>query len=670
MAGKLSRVAGMEIGWVFRLLATLFRPLVVLYRWWRPNTDRMSIAVLADRLAGQVKREEERLRRELRAGASSLAHVEFRAAPQPHRPGEVLDSATVKEIGDYFDLLERPHRRRLVVLGVPGSGKTVAATYLVSRLLALRWDLADARRAEEPVPVRVNAAGWDGGHDFSRWLATRLGYDYSLRPNAARKMVDRGLVLPVIDGLDEMDTHDGAGSRARALLGLLNRGLWRDRPVVVLCRTDEFEYLMRLGEDHGLHGATTVTLQPLLSNQITEYLTTYRHDIGTTHSDWTDLTTHIRDHPDGPLATALQTPWLLGLTATTLRHTPTVAGRLIDCPDTDAVRDLLFAVQIPAAVAATDDIEEYRDYTSDNVEKWLRSLARCLQHRRDTGRDGTAIRLDEIWEIADITRVRVLHGLAVGMAATLMFELAVGLTLGRTDAPALALVLGSMAGYAAGSASFPEANHMAWRVPARSRWWRGLTTGIVTGVGTVLSIGAWVLVGAIPVAALAPALVAGFTLGPVVGMSVGLSADTEDQLALAVDERRLIREDIQAAAFIGVLLVPAASLVGGLTFEVAEGFTAEFAVVLTLGLSFGAAAGLTTGLVVGLAAGRFYIAVLVFRFTRQFSKRPLVFLDWARRSGLLRINGTAYQFRHETYRQWIQHTRPAPDHTPSPTDTA
>lgn len=101
----------MEIGWAFRLLAALFRPLVELYRWWRPNTDRMPLAVLADRLAGQVEQEEARLRRELRAGASSLAHVEFRAAPQPHRPDEVLDSATVKEIGDYFDLLERPHRR-------------------------------------------------------------------------------------------------------------------------------------------------------------------------------------------------------------------------------------------------------------------------------------------------------------------------------------------------------------------------------------------------------------------------------------------------------------------------------------------------------------------------------------------------------------------------------
>ena len=55
---------------------------------------------------------------------------------------------------------------------------------------------------------------------------------------------------------------------------------------------------------------------------------------------------------------------------------------------------------ISIAVAATDEGELHRDYTEDNIEKWMRSLARCLQHRRDEGRNGTAIRLDEIWEIA------------------------------------------------------------------------------------------------------------------------------------------------------------------------------------------------------------------------------------------------------------------------------
>jgi hypothetical protein len=71
----------------------------------------------------------------------------------------------------------------------------------------------------------------------------------------------------------------------------------------------------------------------------------------------------------------------------------------------------------------------------------------------------------------------------------------------------------------------------------------------------------------------------------------------------------------------------------------------------------GSAIGLAAGLTVGLAAARFYLAILVFRFTKVMSSHPVIFLDWARRSGLLRVNGTAYQFRHETYQQWIQQPR-------------
>ena len=88
-----------------------------------------------------------------------------------------IDSAEVDEIATYFDLLEQP--RRLVVVGDPGAGKTVAATYLVHGLIQRRSELlAATRRAAEPVPVRVNAAGWDGGQEFSAWLITRLEVDY------------------------------------------------------------------------------------------------------------------------------------------------------------------------------------------------------------------------------------------------------------------------------------------------------------------------------------------------------------------------------------------------------------------------------------------------------------------------------------------------------------
>ncbi len=142
-----------------------------------------------------------------------------------------------------------------MVLGDAGAGKTVAATYLVLGLIARRNQLhSDPERAAEPVPVRVNAAGWDGGQGFSAWLVARLGRDYRLRPNVAGKMVKAGMILPVLDGLDEMDDDTTGGARARALLDRLNQREWAHRPVVVLCRSNEFDRLKHAG------GATSNTV--------------------------------------------------------------------------------------------------------------------------------------------------------------------------------------------------------------------------------------------------------------------------------------------------------------------------------------------------------------------------------------------------------------------------
>ncbi|MET8800525.1 hypothetical protein ABZV91_29550 [Nocardia sp. NPDC004568] len=645
----------METGGLFRLVAALFRPVVSLYRMWRPSTDRLSIAVLSDELAGRVKREEQRLRRALQAEGSTFMPVEFTAAPQPHRAGEVLESAAVDEIAEYFTLPEQPHRRRLVVLGDAGSGKTVAATYLVLGLLDNRWDMADARRAENPIPVRVNAAGWGGEEDLSRWLTTRLGYDYRLRPNVAQEMLDRGLVLPVIDGLDEMDTHGSDRSRARALLNRLNSAPWRDRPAVVLCRTTEFDRLTRDGEDNGLHGATTIILQPLLTVRAVGHLTTYQHDIGTNSAAWTDIISHLRSRPHSPLATALQTPWLLGLTATTLRDNPSTAPRLLACTDPDEVRELLFAAQIPTVVRATDDSREYRDYNGDNVEKWLQSLAQCLQRRRDTGRDGTAIRLDEIWEIAGSARTRVLHSVVVALGVGITGGHALWLLDGLTAGITGGIGLGITAGLVVGLGPAPAAARLAWSVPGRSRWKKGLLGGLITGLTTGLVAGLRAGITGGLTAGLTEGLRAGFTAGLMgglaTGLALGLAADAKDQLALGIDARRLIRDDIRAAlscvVLLGLVVAPMAALTDGPRLAVA------------LFLACGAGFGLTGALTGGHAAGRFYAAVAIFWVTEDFARKPAAFLDWARRGGLLRLDGTAYQFRHETYQQWT-HARAHP----------
>jgi len=75
--------------------------------------------------------------------------------------------------------------------------------------------------------------------------------------------------------------------------------------------------------------------------------------------------------------------------------------------------------------------------------------------------------------------------------------------------------------------------------------------------------------------------------------------------------------------------------------------------------------GLFIGLIVGgvlavvlaplsaVATGRYGVGSLLFGLTGIFPRRPARFLEWARDCGLLRVTGVAYQFRHDTYQQWL-----------------
>jgi hypothetical protein len=362
----------------------------------------------------------------------------------------------------------------------------VAATYVVLGFLETRQDREDAARANEPVPVRVNAAGWDGQQDFTRWLIVRLGDDYRLRPNVAREMVKRGLILPVIDGLDEMDT-DSAGPRARALLDRLNRAPWRDRPVVVMCRTTEFAELTQLRGDNGLHGGTTLTLQPLATGTVSEYLSAHQDETGTGHPGWTQVITHITDHPDGALATCMRNPWMLGLTATALHHTPSYRRPTDLLPPKQPSATCCSLLRSSPRSPPRTKANHTATTPKPTSKKWMRSLARCLQRRRDDGRNGTAIRLDEIWEIAGTGRIRILHGLTFGLLVGLVFKFLFDLGLSYTSllTDVVGFVVGLTVGSMLGLIRFPRPQRMAWNVTGPSRWRRGLKAGIVVGAVAV-----------------------------------------------------------------------------------------------------------------------------------------------------------------------------------------
>ncbi|MBW0009009.1 MAG: NTPase, partial [Pseudonocardiales bacterium] len=124
---------------------------------------------------------------------------------------------TLSEIKGYYRSLDRG---RLVVLGEPGAGKTVLAIQLVLDLTAVVLDLADGGPPLPRVPVRLSLPAFDPGGDsdlaaakvlstkLDDWLVRHLVTAFGLTAAVAAALVTGGWILPILDGLDEMDRDD------------------------------------------------------------------------------------------------------------------------------------------------------------------------------------------------------------------------------------------------------------------------------------------------------------------------------------------------------------------------------------------------------------------------------------------------------------------------------
>lgn len=153
------------------------------------------------------------------------------------------------------------HDGRLLLLGAPGSGKTVS-------LMTLARDAVTRRLAghDAPLPVVAPVSTWasDPPEPLAAWLARvvpPLG-------DAVAGELAAGNALLLLDGLDELgdSRHDSAG-RAYDPRPLFLDALPPTGRVVLSCRPADYE---TIGRRAALRGA--VTIRPLTDEQLRTYL--------------------------------------------------------------------------------------------------------------------------------------------------------------------------------------------------------------------------------------------------------------------------------------------------------------------------------------------------------------------------------------------------------------
>jgi hypothetical protein len=360
--------------------------------------------------------------------------------PECHDP-----AGTLQDIYSYYIGLRSG---RLAVLGTPGSGKSFLALRLMLDLLP-----EGVGRCGQPrwIPLWLHAATWDADPILERWLARHLRDEYRLPRHVAERLAEDETVVPVIDGLDELDPVDAEPSRARQLLDRLNGAGWRGRPAVLTCRADVYARVRDLsatGPDVGLENSAAITVRPLTPHQTAASLVKAAESTCGDDGQWAPVTQAVTSNPGGGVATALSSPWLLTLAEQFLRKGDKAgAEELAACSSEDEVQNALFAdlttsaVSVPPAGKRTETARA-RCYERARVDRWLRTLAHGLSCRRQRGQDGSNIAPHEFW--------RILHEVpsrrAQTSVATVVFATAV--VLGPT---AIAYGGGWLAGQALGT---------------------------------------------------------------------------------------------------------------------------------------------------------------------------------------------------------------------------
>jgi hypothetical protein len=506
--------------------------------------------------------------------------------------------------------------------------------------------------------------------ELDKWVADHLVTEHSMEPDTAEALVAGGWMLPVLDGLDEMDPENSIPERAIQVVAALNLPTGPGPgPVVLSCRTDRYNRLATLTEigSEPLQDATAIILQPLAAEQVVEWLV-HRVPGSEQQQRWRPVLSVLRSHPGGRLARCLSSPLRLYL-ALTVYQAPNSNPRILRELPESQLDSHLFARLVPA-ITADRPRQNGTRYDPLQVERWMRTLAAHLARYDSQGATSSDLNLEDLWRSGNAltgreVRTRAMALLAVVLSA--MWACSYLLVFGNpgpgSDSGAylifdktVYLVVGvGLVGYnihLASSTNRRTPLHIELRqirtAQTRRRVRSSLKEGVKVGpfAGMIAVTALVIATGNLKMSArgLAEALVGIVVLGAIVGVLVGavsgflggLAGGLKAIHASATRPSEPLRESIKSM----VLLIVSVGLAAGLAQTLARGWP---------GAVTGLLAGIPLGFTLSGAGGWFVQHQLYLRASSKTGDLPRDlsgFVDWAYAAGLLRMSGSSTQFRH------------------------
>jgi hypothetical protein len=402
---------------------------------------------------------------------------------------------------DVFDRLDRA----LLMLGAPGAGKTTL-------LLTLARDLLQraAQDPEQPIPVVFPLSSWAARRrPLAAWLVDELQQRYDVPRKISEAWVDADQVLPLLDGLDEVQAEHRTACADAINTFRQDHGLL---PLAVCSRITEYE---ALGVQLRLQGA--IVVQPLTRAQVNDYLTQIGEPLAAVRQV-------LQDDPlmwellDTPLMLTIVTLAYAGQPAEALRAPGTLVER----------RQSLFTAYVNRMFQRRSAVTRY---TREQTERWLAWLAWQLTQHSQTVFFLERLQPDWLpvgrrWLPTQGARllaalVGLLAGPLVGLFGGLGFGLGGGL---------IAALIGGLTGYSQEITPI-ETVRWSWSkflselfLPSRRSLRGGLLVGLLVGLAYGLLAGLGALFGwlAAPVGGLGFAPLGGLLAGLLYKLSTGL----------------------------------------------------------------------------------------------------------------------------------------------------
>jgi NACHT domain/TIR domain len=221
------------------------------------NRDRLlqRLHIRYEQMRGQSLQRAVQLELGLTVRSSAIRNAASLSLRLPDQPDQPLPPHT-----SIMDAYEQAHHE-LLILGEPGAGKSTL-------LLDLAYHLVKQAEADVTysLPILLPLSSWaNRRRPLQEWLVEQVTVLYDVPRKLSEHWVQANLVLPLLDGLDEMD--EAARPACIATINAYHRE--HLHPLVVCSRTNEYN---RAAEQERLALHTAVVVQPLSQEQVDAHL--------------------------------------------------------------------------------------------------------------------------------------------------------------------------------------------------------------------------------------------------------------------------------------------------------------------------------------------------------------------------------------------------------------